>query len=183
MKDPGTGGAWGSGHVGPDCEQQVAAPGEIQRINLRSRGRETSRKEATPKKNGEPSNTEGWLLTYPLPALKVEPPFLHSSSKRKGIPPPIQAQPFSWPTHTQHQSFLLSYQAFLYNVFEVHLHCRCKHSIASPKERGKEKRKVKRGCQKMEKRIAYNKLYHCINVLYSYSYDAITEKDTLRDQR
>lgn len=35
----------------------------------------------------------------------------------------------------------------------------------------------------MEKRIAYNKLYHCINVLYSYSYDAITEKDTLRDQR
>lgn len=95
MKDPGTGGAWGSGHVGPDCEQQVAAPGETQRINLRSRGRETSRKEATPKKNGEPSNTEGWLLTYPLPALKVEPPFLHSSSKRKGTPPPIQAQPFS----------------------------------------------------------------------------------------
>lgn len=35
----------------------------------------------------------------------------------------------------------------------------------------------------MEKRIAYNKLYHCINVLYSYSYDATTEKDTLRDQR
>lgn len=68
------------------------------------------------------------------------------------------------PTHTINHFY--SYQGFLHNVvFEVHLHCRCRHLIVLFKEIRKEKL---RGCQKMEREMAYNKLYKCITVPCSY---------------
>ena len=93
-EDHATERAWGSGHLGPGCEQQVSAPVGTQKITLRKGRQGTVRKTVTPKQNGEPPQYSEWAGYWHSP---IQPCKSASFSfiLTKGDTPAIQSQPFT----------------------------------------------------------------------------------------